>query len=145
MKAVYVTTILGFGNNAAIEIPDNELQKLGGNKRAPLKVTVNGHSYQSTATGMGGKCLVVFPLSERKKAGVDSGDKVEVTLELDSGYRQVSVPVELLTALEAGGLKQKYDNLTYSKRKEFARLVSDAKSIDTKMRRIEKILSTLRN
>ena len=50
MKTTYQTTVLGFGNHAAIQIPDENLAELGGNKRAPLKVTVNGYTYQSTAT-----------------------------------------------------------------------------------------------
>jgi len=61
MRTTYETIILGFGNHASIEIPDKNLAELGGSKRAPLKITVKGYTYQSTATGMGGKCMVVFP------------------------------------------------------------------------------------
>ena len=143
MKTSYTTTILGFGNHAAIEIPEEQLKKIGGNRRAPLKITVNNYTYQSTATGMNGKCLVVFPKKDREEAGVDSGDTVKVELELDSGYREVIIPNELKKALKFKGLSEKFENLTYSKRKEFARQVSDAKSLDTKERRIEKIINQL--
>lgn len=143
MKTSYTTTILGFGNHAAIEIPEKQLKKIGGNRRAPLKITVNNYTYQSTATVMNGKCLVVFPKKDREKAGVDSGDTVKVELELDSGYREVLVPNELKKALKVMGLIEKFENLTYSKRKEFARQVSDAKALDTKERRIEKIIKQL--
>lgn len=143
MNTSYKTTILGFGNHAAIEIPDAELNKIGGNKRAPLKVTVNNYTYQSTATGMDGKCLVVFPKKDREKAGVNSGDKVTVLLELDSGYREVIVPKELARALKESGLNKEFDKLTYSKRKEYARQVSDAKALATKERRIKKIIEEL--
>jgi len=145
MKTKYITTILGFGNHAAIEIPEDQLKKIGGNKRAPLKITVNGYTYQSTATVMDGKCLVVFPKKDRENAGVDSGDKLEVQLELDSGYRQVEVPKELEIALQQSGIKEKFDELTYSKRKEYARQVADAKANDTKARRIEKILTEIKS
>lgn len=141
MKTEYTTTILGFGNHAAIDIPEEQLKKIGGNKRAPLKITVNGYTYQSTATVMDGKCLVVFPKKERENAGVKSGDRLMVQLELDSGYRQVEVPKELAAALKKSGLRKKFDELTYSKRKEYSRQVSDAKAQDTKMRRIEKIIN----
>jgi hypothetical protein len=145
MKTAYTTTILGFGKHASIEIPDEELQKIGGNRRAPLKVTINGYTYQSTATGMGGKCLVVFPMRDRAKAGVDSGDTVKVTLELDAGYRQVMIPDELDKALKQAGLIEIFDEQIYSKRKEFARQVAEAKAATTKTRRIEKILAELSN
>jgi bifunctional DNA-binding transcriptional regulator/antitoxin component of YhaV-PrlF toxin-antitoxin module len=139
----YKTTVLGFGNHAAIEITDEILVKIGGNRRAPLKVTVNGYTYQSTATGMDGKCLVVFPTRDREASGAEAGDDVIVTLEIDSGYRIVEVPTELSEALDKNGLSDKFHDLTYSKRKEFARQVSDAKAHETKSRRIEKIISTM--
>ena len=143
MKTTYSTVVLGFGNHAAIEIPPNNLKKLGGNKRAPLKVTIKGYTYQSTATGMGGKCLVVFPTRDREASSVSAGDKVSVTLELDEGYRRVELPQELHSALKANQLDKTFYELTYSKRKEFARQVADAKTDVTKKRRIEKIISAL--
>ena len=41
----------------------------------------------STATGMDGKCLVIFPTRDREASGVASGDRVMVTLELDDGSK----------------------------------------------------------
>lgn len=143
MKTRFTTTILGFGKHASIEIPEANLKELGGSKRVPLKVTVNGHTYQSTATGMGEKCLVVFPMKDREAAGVDSGDTTEVLLELDAGYRDVEIPPELLQALTKSGLKNKFDDQIYSKRKEAARQVADAVAQETKERRITKILDAL--
>jgi bifunctional DNA-binding transcriptional regulator/antitoxin component of YhaV-PrlF toxin-antitoxin module len=145
MKTVYETTILGFGNHASIEIPDKNLEELGGNKRAPLKVTIKGYTYQSTATAVDGVCMVVFPTKDRIASGVKSGDRVEVTLELDSGYREVIVPPELQNALKEHSLEKTFEDLTYSKRKEFARQVVEAKAEDTKIRRITKVIETLKS
>jgi uncharacterized protein YdeI (YjbR/CyaY-like superfamily) len=143
MSVTYSTVVLGFGNHASIEIPDEVLTKLGANRRAPLKITINGYTYQSTATGMNGKCLVVFPQKDRAAAGAAAGDKVKVTLELDSGQREVEMPSELVAALKKAKLTKTFESLTYSKRKEFARQVREAKSDDTKLRRIEKVLAAL--
>jgi bifunctional DNA-binding transcriptional regulator/antitoxin component of YhaV-PrlF toxin-antitoxin module len=145
MKTSYSTTILGFGNHAAIEIPSENLAELGGNKRAPLKVTVNGYTYQSTAAVMDGKCLVVFPTKDREASGVASGDTLEVTLELDAGYRNVDVPAELQEALRSNGLSGVFAELAYSKRKEYARQVAEAKAEDTKARRITNIINALKD
>jgi len=136
--------VLGFGNHAAIEIPPEQLAALGGNKRAPLKVTVNDYTYQSTAAGMDGKTLVVFPTKDRQASGVASGDRVLVTLELDSGYREVDVPDELKSALKEAGLWQTFYDLGYSTRKEYARGVREAKAEETKARRVEKVIEALR-
>lgn len=143
MKTTYQTVVIGFGNHAAIEIPDKNLAEIGGNRRAPLKVTINGYTYQSTATGVDGKCMVVFPTRDREASGAAAGDNITVTLELDDGYRQVNVPPELHEALKANGLSENFQDLTYSKRKEFARQVSEAKTDETRARRIEKVISTL--
>lgn len=128
MAVKYETEVLGEGNHASLLIPDWVLEELKTNKRAPLKVTVNGHTYQSTAVGVAGECRVVFPSAERKAAKVSSGDIVEVTLELDSGYREVQMPAELVKALKSNGLTKTFADLSYSKRKEFARQVSEAKT-----------------
>lgn len=143
MNTTYNTTIIGFGNHASIEIPPTNLKEIGGNKRAPLKVTVNEYTYQSTATGVDGKCMVVFPQRDRKAAGVASGDTVTVTLALDSGYREVVMPQELVDALSERKLAKKFHTLTYSKRKEFARSIAEARAAETRQRRISKIVTFL--
>ncbi len=143
MKTSYETTILGFGNHAAIEIPAKNLAELGGNKRAPLKITLNGYTYQSTAAVMDGKVLVVFPTKDRQASGVAAGDRITVMLELDAGYRTVDVPAELQAALKANNLTDIFHDLAYSKRKEFARQIAEAKAPETKTRRLEKIITLL--
>ncbi len=143
MKTSYKTVVLGFGNHASIEIPEQNLAEIGGNKRAPLKVTINGHTYQSTATAVDGVCMVVFPTRDREATGAKAGDTIIVTLELDDGYREVEVPEELAAALENVKLSQVFHDLIYSKRKEYARLVAEAKAEDTRLRRIQKIIDSL--
>lgn len=144
MKTTYATTVIGHGKHAAIEIPLENLAEIGGNKRAPLKITVNDYTYQSTATGVDGKCMVVFPMRDRQAANAAAGDHIEVTLELDDGYRLVDMPDELTRSLQANNLAQTFYNLTYSKRKEFARQVAEAKAAETKSRRIAKIIDSLK-
>jgi bifunctional DNA-binding transcriptional regulator/antitoxin component of YhaV-PrlF toxin-antitoxin module len=143
MKTTYETVVIGFGNHASIEIPDKNLAEIGGNRRAPLKITINGYTYQSTATGVEGKCMVVFPTRDREASGAAAGDRITVTLELDGGYRHVSVPHVLDEALSASGLSEIFHDLTYSKRREFARQIDDAKTDETRARRIQKVIAAL--
>ena len=144
MAVTYATQVIGDGNHASILIPQWVLDELGTNKRAPLKVTVNGHTYQSTAVGVAGECRVVFPSADRLAASATAGDLIEVSLELDAGYRQVEIPDALRQALEAGGLWGTFSGLTYSKRKEFARQVAEAKAEDTRLRRIDKVVDEVK-
>lgn len=143
MAVTYSTVVLGEGNHASLLIPDAVLAELGANRRAPLKVTINGYTYQSTATGVGGECRVVFPQRDRAAAGASSGETVSVTLELDSGHREVEMPDALTKALAAAGLRDAFEALTYSKRKEFARQVAEAKTEETRAKRVAKVLEAL--
>jgi hypothetical protein len=145
VSVTYETAVLGEGNHASLLIPDWVLEELQTNKRAPLKVTINGHTYQSTAVGVDGECRVVFPSAERLAAKAQNGDIVQVTLELDSGYRTVEMHAELVLALEKTGLAEVFGELSYSKRKEFARQVAEAKADDTRLRRIEKVIESLKS
>ncbi len=144
MSVTYETDVLGEGNHASLLIPQWVLDKLQTNKRAPLKVTINGHTYQSTAVGVDGECRVVFPSAERLAANAKAGDSIEVTLELDSGYRSVDTHPELDAALSKSDLAEVFSKLSYSKRKELARQVNEAKAEDTRQRRIEKVLEGLK-
>lgn len=144
MSVKYKTEVIGEGNHASILVPDWVLEKLKTNKRAPLRITINGHTYQSTAVGVGGECRVVFPSADRLAAKSKAGDVIEVLLELDSGYREVSIPDQLIKALKKSGLTKTFADLSYSKRKEHSRQVAEAKSQDTKDRRIEKVLDAVR-
>lgn len=143
MAVTYRTKVIGFKNHASIAIPDEVLAELGTNRRAPLKVTINGYTYQSTATAVDGECRVVFPQRDRDAASAKADDIVQVTLELDAGVREVAMPEELSAALETSGLAEVFEALTYSKRKEFARQVSEAKAEETKAKRIAKVLESL--
>lgn len=142
-KTTYQTIVVGFGNHAAIEIPDEQLAAIGGNRRAPLKITVNGYTYQSTATGVDGKCMVVFPTRDRVAADAKAGDLITVTVELDDGFRQVDIPAELQEALASNHLTDVFNGLTYSVRKEYARKVRESKALETKQRHIDKIIASL--
>ena len=141
-SATYKTTVIGHGNHAALEIPQAILDELGTNKRAPLKVTINGYTYQSTATGVDGKCMVVFPEKDRAGANAKAGDVIEITLTLDDGYREVDLHPDLVNALITAKKKETFDALSYSKRKEFARQVNEAKAEETRAKRIEKVLNS---
>ena len=145
MSAIYKTKVIPSGNHASIAIPDEVLKKLGTNRRAPLVVTINGHSYRSTATAVNGQCRVVFPSAERLAAGVSGGDTVTVKLELDAGYREVVLHPKFANLLKKSKLRKKFDALSYSVRKEYARSINEAKAEETRDRRIEKAINEIAN
>ena len=142
-QTTFSTTVLGMGNNTGLEVPDAALAELGAGRRAPVVVTVAGYTYRSTVAVMGGKNLISLSKAHREASGLAAGDAVEVTLVLDDGPREVEVPDALQAALEQAGLTEAFAALSYSRRKEHARQVAEAKGDDTRSRRVAKVLTDL--
>ena len=142
-SATYDTVILGLGNNTGIEVPDEVIAQLGSGKRPPVRITVQGYRYQSTVAVMNGQSLISLSKAHREAAGLAAGDPVTVTLELDDAPRTVDVPTELAAALQAAGLTEKFAGLSFTRRKEYARSVAEAKAEATRDRRIAKVIDEL--
>jgi len=141
----YKTTIVQTGNNTGIHVPDNILERLNGGKRPLVKVTLNGYTYRSAVGKMGDKFMISLSSENRKNANVKGGDTLEVTVALDTEPRIVEVPTELQTELNKNKTaKEAFENLAPSKKKAFVLSVTDAKTEETKIRRIEKIIDTLK-
>jgi len=68
---------------------------------------------------------------------------VKVTLELHTEPRITPVPPDLAKALAKAKLTAGFDTAASSRRKEFVRSVVDAKTPETRERRIQKVIATL--
>ncbi len=128
-----------------ITVPDEVVNALGGGNRPPVRVTLAGHSYQTTVARMRGEFKFPVSAAVREQTGVAAGDEVEVTIELDTQPRELSVPGELAQALDQDpDAKRAFEQLSYSNRKRHALAVEGAKTPDTRQRRIAKALEELR-
>ncbi len=136
-------TLHQMGNNTGIEVPPDILDALG-SKRAAVKVTVNGYEFRSTIGAMAGKALIPFSSEHRKASGLKGGDAIEVVLEKDEAPREVDLPSDLAAALAATpGLRESFDALSPSRRKAHVLSVTDAKTPETRTKRIEKVVASL--
>ena len=144
-EATFKTILLQAGKTATgIKIPPGIIEKLGAGKKPPVKVTINGFTYRSTVAVMGGAFMVGVNAENRIGAKVNGGDKIEVTIELDTEERVVAVPADFQKILNKNSeAKKKFATLSYSKQKELVVPIADAKTEETKQRRIEKALSIL--
>lgn len=139
----YTTTMALIGRNTGIPVPDEVLERLGGGRRPAVDVTVNGYRYRSTVGSMGGRALISFSSEHRRSSGIAGGDELEVELALDTAPREVTVPDDLAAALERAGLAHAFARLAPSRRKADAASVEEAKSAETRERRIAKIVGGL--
>jgi hypothetical protein len=130
-------------NATGISVPAEAIAVLGGKKKPPVIVTINGFTYRSTVAAYGDLYLIPLSQERRAAAGVAAGDVVEVTLELDTEPRTVEVPDDLAAALDEAGARAAFDALSYSARKEHVRQVESAKAQETRERRITKIVAAL--
>jgi hypothetical protein len=143
VKTTFTSKLLGMGNNTGIEVPTEHVQALGAGKKPAVHVNVNGYEYTSTVAVMGGKHLIAFSSAHRAASGLKAGDPITVTLTLETAPRTVELPDDLASALEAAGTRAKFDALAPSKRKEAVRQLEDAKTPETRTRRLQKILESL--
>ena len=81
----------------------------------------------------------------REHAHVAAGDELEVTVELDTAPREVSVPDDLAAALaQDSAAKAAFEKLSYSNKRRHVLSVEDAKTPETRARRVEKAVEALK-
>lgn len=131
-------------NATGLVVPEDVLAALGQGRRPPVVVTINGHSWRSTVMGMDGEARLPLAQEHRTAAGVTGGDEVEVEIVLDTAPRDVEVPEDFAQALAGAGLTEAFARLPFSHRKEHVRSIQEAKSADTRARRILKAVQMVR-
>jgi hypothetical protein len=132
-------------NTTGIEVPEEVLQALGGGKRPPVTVAINGYAYRTTLGVMDGVSMVSVSAEHRDAARVAGGDEVDLEIELDTAPREVIVPPELAAALDAEPeARRTFDALSNSNKGWHVTQVSGAKTEETRQRRIAKSIAALK-
>jgi hypothetical protein len=130
---------------AGIEVPAMVLESLGAGRRPPVRVTVNGHTYRTSIGSVGGRPMVSCSVENRRAAGVAAGDMVDVDLEVDDQPREVELPEDFVRALEPEPVARRFfDSLSYSERRWFVLGIEEAKTAETRERRIFKAVERLK-
>jgi hypothetical protein len=139
------TTLELHGKTATgFQVPDEVVTALGSGKRPAVRVTIGTHTYRSTVAPMGGVFLIGVSAENRQAAGVSAGDEIDVDIALDTEPREVTVPADFAKALDAdAAAKQRFETLSYTHRREHVRAIEDAKTDETRQRRIAKAIAML--
>jgi hypothetical protein len=140
------TTILQSGKTAmGFEVPAESVHELGAGKRPPVKVTINGYTYRSSIAVLQGRFMIGVSAENRGPAKVTADEEVEVWLELDTEPREVTIPPDLATALDAEpAARRTFEALSYSNKSWHTTQVAGAKTPETRARRIEKSIAALK-
>ena len=143
-KLSFTTTVFQSGNNTGIVVPDEIVEQLGKGKKPPVKVMINDHTYRNTVAVYGGQFMIGISADNRSKANVKGGDKITVTLELDIEPREVILPSDFEKALSNNtAAKIFFESLSYSNKRHYVLPIGQAKTGETRQRRIQKAISDL--
>jgi hypothetical protein len=139
------TLELGGKTATGFRVPADVVEALGKGKRPPVLVTINGYTYRNTVAVYGDAYMLGVAAEHRAATGIEAGDEIEVDLELDTAPREVELPADFAAALKADAdAKRFFESLSYSNKRRFTLSIADAKSEETRRRRIEKSVSQLR-
>jgi hypothetical protein len=144
-SVAFDTTVTATGNNTGIVVPDNLIDDLGAGSRPAVVVNVNGYEYRNTVGVMGGKHMISISAAVRKETGLKGGDPIHVTLTLADTPREVDVPDDFAAALsadpDAGAF---FATLSKSLQRYHVDNISEAKTAETRQRRIERAITLFR-
>jgi hypothetical protein len=133
------------GGGAAAQVPPEVRDALGGNRQMRVTGTLNGVPFRSSTMPYRGGFYVGLHKAAREAAGVDIGDEVTLTLIRDDSPRTLELAPELEAALAADPqLRERFDRLSFSRRRELAEPIAEAKKPETRRARLEKALAALR-
>jgi len=111
-----------------IRVPPEVVEALGTGKRPPVRVTIGGHTYRSTVAAYRDAYMLPLSAENRALAGVAGGDEVDVDVELDTAPRAVAA----------------FRSLSYSNQRRYTLAIGDAKTPETRARRIARAVDELR-
>jgi hypothetical protein len=127
-----------------MEVPADVLAALGPGKRPKVRVTINGYTYPSTVGSMGGRSLIPVSAEVRTKAGVTAGDEVDVDIVADTQPRNLQVPEDLSAAFDREpAARRAFEQLSYTGQHRHVLTIEQAKTPETRQRRIDKAVTEL--
>ena len=137
----FKTIILQSGNNTGIEVPPEVVEGLGGGKKPAVAVTVGSYAYRSSIAVMGGKFLI--PLGAERRAESGSPAAMRSTLS----WRSIPAARSHRARRGAGrrcGSQAFFETLSYSNKLRHVLSITDAKTPETRTKRIDKAMDMLR-
>ncbi len=134
----------GAGATVAL-VPAEVIPALGGLKQKRAFGWLNGVDFMTATFPFKGTLYMGVPKAARVAAGAVLGDAVELELMLDENPRKVELAEELKAAFKAEPeLAKRFQGLAFSRQRELADPVREAKRTETRAARVDKALARLR-
>jgi hypothetical protein len=133
------------GGGAVALIPPEVGAALGGNRQMRVTGSLQGTPFRSSTMPYRGALYVGVHKATREAAGVANGDQVEIAVVRDDSPRVLDLAPELEAALaEHSDLRARFDGLPFTRRRELADPVAQARRPETRAARVDRALDRLR-
>jgi hypothetical protein len=128
-----------------IPVPPDVVDALDAGKRPPVAVTINDYTWRTSVAVMGGRYMVGVSAQARERAAVQGGDEIEVDIKLDTEPRDVAIPEDFAQALSQDpAAVAAFEATSYSNKRRLVMPIDEAKTPETRQRRITKTIAGLR-
>jgi Domain of unknown function (DUF1905)/Bacteriocin-protection, YdeI or OmpD-Associated len=134
------------GGGAVVLMPDDVSDAMGGRRRFRVTGTVNGVPMRSSTFPYKGEGLWLgVHKATREAAGAEFGDELAFEIALEDAPRVLELAPELEAALAAEpALRDRFEALSFTRRRELADPIADAKKPETRTARLDRALAALR-
>jgi Bacteriocin-protection, YdeI or OmpD-Associated/Domain of unknown function (DUF1905) len=148
MKQTFKARLSGRGPNGAwtfLPIPFDVEKEFGSRARVAIAGTINNYPFRNTLMPEGdGTHSMMVNKALQAGARASAGDLVAVVMDVDKAVRKVVIQEEFRMALKrAPAAREFFEQLSYSRQKEFTDWIADAKRPETKSTRVGKSIERL--
>ena len=131
---------------AYVFFPYDVEKEFGTKGKVAVNVTFDGVPYKGSLFKYSYPQHILGILkSIREQIGKQPGDTVDLAIWKDEELRTVEIPADFRNRLKKESLLPIFEKLSYTHRKEYCRWITEAKKEETRLRRLEKAVETLRN
>jgi hypothetical protein len=145
-EAVIQESKLSQGGSATwVEFNRDLKETFGKGNLVPVIITFDKKvKYRGSLAKMGGQTAMILLRKDiQAQVGKSAGDKVHITVELDTNERKIELAKDEEQALKKAGLLEKFKSLSYSHQREYHQWIEEAKKPETRVKRIEKMVEML--
>jgi hypothetical protein len=135
----------GTGTWTLFMVPSEMSKEFGTRARVRVRGTIDDLPYKGTLLPNGeGLHFMVVKKEIRDAIGKTAGDEVNVTVQIDSAPRSVTIPEDLQLALEGNAkANAAFNGLAHGHKKEYVDWIEQAKKKETREDRISRALQTI--
>ena len=113
-------------------VPDEVARSFGSDRRMPVRASFNGVPYRGSMVSWSGMACIGVTKAIMAEAGVSMGDELDV------------VPDDLDAILrKRKDLREAWDRMSFSHRREYVNAIAEAKKPETRQRRVAKTIQAL--